>query len=324
MLGARPVLWGLYFVAAVAGASEDGRAWIPETAGNLITTAPNALVEVAESAPSLQQPVATVGNATITREDLWNWVRANPQYLSVFGSQWGQSVALTGLIEDRLLRHAAIAAFPAKDDMPANIAQARAVRQYKKKYLTPDPKGATTGALQTYYEKNRDHFGIPPMVRVRELFFPAVDEASMNEAWVQGDVVHKKIIGGQSIESFADRFAPDYPSQKKGGDRGYISLTDRPELARVTASMDLGDISEPVQLPTGVAIIQLLGRRDAVPAAYEDVQDIVRRHFIRAEQQSLKREFFTSESKRQGVRILLPEYRQAWPEERLSSSMESL
>jgi hypothetical protein len=281
-------------------------------------------VNPGDGRPGATEPIAKVGDVTLTREDLWDWVRANPHYLSTFGSAWGQTLALAGLIQDQLLGDAALEAFPSEANQPKAVAKRRAVTQFKKTRLTPAEGSATPEALREHYEEHRDRFGIPPMIRVRELFFPAIDGTSLSAARTEAASVHAKIAAGAAMESFAQRFAPDYPSQRKGGDRGYRALTQRPELERVTASMEIGDISEPIQLPTGFAIIQLLGRREAVPADYKDVKDAVRSHFLMSEQRSLEREFYRAEGKKREVSILVPEYEQAWTDEAIFSREEGL
>ncbi len=273
---------------------------------------------------SADTPIASIGQTSVTREELWDWVRANPRYLSVFGAQWGQSAALTGLIKDRLLLDAALNAFPAKPDEPPLVAQRRALSQYRAAHLSPKPEIATPDALRGHYERNLDRFGIPPMIRVRELFFPAVDDASLAAARTEANAVYDEIKAGAAMEDFAERFAPDYPSKRNGGDRGYRAATRRPQLQRVTESLEVGQVAPPIELPTGVAIIQLLGRQDGVPASFDDVQDAVRQHFLATKRSDLETNFYRAEGKRRGITILAPEYKQAWTDTALASDNEGL
>ena len=171
----------------------------------------------------------------------------------------------------------------------------------------------TDDQLQAFYESHRAQFGIPPMARIRELFFPhppiGVSEDARATAWA----VYEQLRNGASIEDLAAEHGADEVSRRAGGDRGFISLVERPQLAEITADMAPGAFSEPVELTTGYSIVQLVDRRDGIAAPFDAVRDAVERALVAEREGDLIADFLTAQTRARGVEILMPEYAAAWP-----------
>lgn len=320
-------LLGLSHAAACAALSAEADRHTPAAASATDGSGP-AMTEKPEGAAGTDEtgaedprhrPVARVGDETIRLSDLFYWVRKHPNELQSFGVQWGRDVVLGRIIRSTLLAAAATEHF-ADDPAHSGESVAKLVNRYRARFLTP-PADVGDDELRTFYEAHIDDFGIPPMVRVRELFFPKttdgvegkISDASVAAARSQAEAVYRELQAGAPFEQFAAEFAPDEPTRALGGDRGFLSLPERPMLAQVTADMSPGDISEPVELDSGFTIVKLLDRRAGVPAPFEEVRGLVARRVLERRRDALVADFFERESERRGVEILLPKFAGAWP-----------
>jgi parvulin-like peptidyl-prolyl isomerase len=258
-----------------------------------------------------QRVVARVGGDPIRLEDLLDWARENPLAFNTFGSQWGRNAVLHQLIKHALLSAAAEAAF-AEDPDAKGLSEGALQARYQRRFLTPSPV-VTEDELRAFYTQHQARFGIPPMVRTRELFFqkPAIGAAGDPRA--QAWSVYEQLLAGASIEEFAAQYAPDQASRRAGGDRGFLSVNERPQLGELTETMAVGDISEPFELTTGFSIVQLLDWRSGVAAPFDAVRDDVERALMAEREGDLIADFLTAQAREVGVEILLPEYADAWP-----------
>ena len=237
--------------------------------------------------------IARVGDRSLTFEDLWEWVRSNPNLLASFGVQAGKTAALHSLINATLAEEAARQAFPdlMNSGDPAQRQQAF-LKLRRERVPVPSPNDLTREQLKAYYDDHIDAFGIPPMARTRELFFQAARDGSLAEARRKAQEVYEKLEDGVPLAQFAPEHAPDFPSKQAGGDMGFRPLLGRPKLTEVVDSLEPNQISEPVDLGTGIAIVQLLDRRNAVPAPFEAVLPSVRQSLIAAKRAAAEATLF--------------------------------
>ena len=301
------ILWG---APLIAGAQVVEPA--PGTAAALAATGllPDERLDADPNAPQ-HRPVARIGQALIRYSDLWYWVRKNPNSLTTFGSQAGRDTVLNTLIKGQLLGAAADERFagdPAEMAKPA----AEKIRSFRRRYLAT-PSDISDAERHAYYDHHVAELGIPPMLRIRELFFPTSANGSPQAARAQAAAVQAELKAGASFEGLAAKYAPDYPSKLAGGDRGFLSIVDRPLLGDLTATMAPGDISDPVELPEGFSILQFIDRRAAVPATFDEVDAEIKRRVLAEREAALLDQFYLAEARKRGVEILVPDFANAWP-----------
>jgi foldase protein PrsA len=310
----------LLFIGATAHAADaapdaalSADAGAAAVSGARFETADGSAAEDIPSNVAVNDPgrvVARVGNDTIRQEDLLDWVRANPKAYSTFGAQWGRIAVLHEVIKESLLNAAAEDAF-ADDPDAQDLSETALQLRYRRKFLTPS-RTVTEQELRAFYEQNRARFGIPPMVRVRELFFPKPPVGDADPTRATAWSVYEQLQSGASIADFVKDHAVDYPSRQAGGDRGYLSVVERPQLGQLAETMAAGDISEPIELDSGFSIVQLLDRRSGVAAPFEAVRSAVERALIMEREGDLIADFLATQARDRGVEILLPEYADAW------------
>ncbi|TGB05301.1 peptidylprolyl isomerase [Halobacillus salinus] len=94
--------------------------------------------------------------------------------------------------------------------------------------------------------------------------------------------VKQKLKDGESFDDLASEYSQD-GSAKQGGKLGYIGLGKTvPEFEKAAYSLDVGEVSEPVQTQYGFHIIKVTDKRDVEDVEpYEDVKDDIKRTLTR-------------------------------------------
>jgi parvulin-like peptidyl-prolyl isomerase len=136
----------------------------------------------------------------------------------------------------------------------------------------PEPSEA---AAREYYDKHKDLFVEPEQVKMSVILLK-VDPSSRQEVWngahAEAKAVHKKLVGGADFGELARLHSGDR-SAARGGEMEYVHRGMLPEaLHGAVDKMVPGNISEPVQLLEGVAILRLDGRKPAAQRAFEQVK----------------------------------------------------
>ncbi|MCH5376453.1 MAG: peptidyl-prolyl cis-trans isomerase [Planctomycetes bacterium] len=296
----------------LAAESESQRDAAAGAAAAAVEQMPTAPEERDNPAQQGDLAVARVGDQTIYLSDLFAWTRRNPNYLKDFGTQRGRNVVLHQLIKSTLLAGAASEYF-ADDPELADKTLSEKVTRYKIRFLTPKSEPSDED-LRSHYAKHIDEFGIPPMVRIRELFVVKAPDESVEATRERAAQLEQKLQQGKPFEDLAAQYAPDYPSQLAGGDRGFLSILERPQLGELTAQMSPGEISKPVELTDGFSIVQFVDRRAAVPADFDQIRKAVAGSLMAERQSEMLAAFYKKEASRRGVTILESTFDDAWRE----------
>ena len=137
----------------------------------------------------------------------------------------------------------------------------------------PVPSEAATRA---YFDKHPDLFVEPEQVKLSVILLkvdPSSPQAVWNSAHSEAKVLHKKLQGGADFAALARLHSGDR-SASQGGEMDYSHRGMLPEaLHGVVDKLKPRQISEPVQLLEGVAILRLEDRRAAKPRSFEQVRD---------------------------------------------------
>jgi len=120
------------------------------------------------------------------------------------------------------------------------------------------------GDLQRYYAANQDHYRLPERVKVRHILIstpPAgadgkVDQKAMDEARAKAADVLKQVKAGGNFAELAKKYSQD-TTAVSGGELGWVLRGNTAaEFEKVAFAQSPGQISDLVQTPFGVHIIQ--------------------------------------------------------------------
>ncbi|MDR5693873.1 MAG: peptidylprolyl isomerase [Armatimonadota bacterium] len=123
--------------------------------------------------------------------------------------------------------------------------------------------------MQEYFTKHRGELGEPEQVHVRHILVRTEAEAK---------VVEGKLQRGEDFATLARQHSIDLDTREKGGDLGFITRGQYEEaFTKVAFGLPAGQIGGPVKTSQGYHLIQVLERKPARPAVYEEVKERIER-----------------------------------------------
>jgi parvulin-like peptidyl-prolyl isomerase len=136
----------------------------------------------------------------------------------------------------------------------------------------PDP---AEGMLRAYYDTHQELFVEPEQVKLSVILLkvdPTSTQAVWNSALAEGKALHKKLVAGADFAELAKLHSGDR-SAARGGMMDYTHRGMLPEaLHSVVDKLQAQQLSEPVQVLEGVAILRLEDRRTAQQRGFEQVR----------------------------------------------------
>lgn len=122
------------------------------------------------------------------------------------------------------------------------------------------PVPPTEREMQAYFRENKDRLGRrPATISFRQIVIaPKPDSAARARAWVLADSIARAIRGGADFATAARRFSQDPGSREQGGDLNWFRRGQMvPEFERVAFALRPGVVSDPVESPFGMHVIQV-------------------------------------------------------------------
>ncbi|MBL8332040.1 MAG: peptidyl-prolyl cis-trans isomerase [Rubrivivax sp.] len=138
--------------------------------------------------------------------------------------------------------------------------------------LVPEPAEPVARA---FYEQNKALFVEPEQVKLSVILLK-VDPSSRQSVWTgameEAKALHKRLAAGADFKEAA-RLRSGDRSAANGGEMDYTHRGMLPEAVHgVVDKMQPGQMSEPVQLLEGIAILRLEGRKPATQRSFEQVK----------------------------------------------------
>lgn len=120
----------------------------------------------------------------------------------------------------------------------------------------------TDEEIETYFEENKEAFNVEEQVEARHILVE--DEKTANE-------IVQKLEDGEDFAELAKEYSTDEGSGALGGDLGFFTRGRMvPEFEEKAFSLKVGEISEPVKSEYGYHIIEVLDKKEAKDAVFED------------------------------------------------------
>jgi peptidyl-prolyl cis-trans isomerase C len=214
--------------------------------------------------------LAKVDNVVITEKDLKQRIELLPERSR---RNIDKEKLLDKLIDEELLvREAKKLNFHKKEDYKSRIdsIERELLVDFYLRQLLKDNN--TEANQKNYYEKNKEKYKNPEMVRISVIRLPSEEEAKN---------IIKKAEEGQDFAELARKYSKG-PASEKGGDYGFRSRRSlQKELADVAFSMKKGEIKGPIKTQDGYYVINLTDRKEEGIAKFEDVKAMVANEYAR-------------------------------------------
>ncbi|MED4164638.1 peptidylprolyl isomerase [Halalkalibacterium halodurans] len=126
----------------------------------------------------------------------------------------------------------------------------------------------TEDEMETYFDENKDSFAQQEQVQASHILVE--EEATALE-------VLEKLEAGEGFNELAQEYSIDEYTAEIGGDLGLFGRGAMLEEFEDTAfSMDIGQISDPIETEYGFHIIKLVDKVEAIETTYEEVKEEIR------------------------------------------------
>ncbi len=138
-------------------------------------------------------------------------------------------------------------------------------RNMRDAYFETEIRNRITDAqIRQYYEQQIKNFPDGLKMRVSQIVLKSKDKAK---------TVFELIVHDGNFVDLARQYSVDKYSASKGGDLGYIGSGHlAPQLAKIAASLPIGEASEPIETSSGWYILKVRDMRKTKVPAFEDVK----------------------------------------------------
>ncbi|SFS35403.1 peptidylprolyl isomerase [Paenibacillus sp. 453mf] len=144
--------------------------------------------------------------------------------------------------------------------------------QVKMRKILEPQTDVTDEEISTYYEENKASFATPEQVRASHILVETKEEA---------DAIKKELDGGADFATLATEKSTDTASAANGGDLGFFGEEDMLEpFSKAAFSMQVDEISDPVQSDYGYHIIMKTDHKEATNPTLEDKKEEIRKILV--------------------------------------------
>lgn len=131
-----------------------------------------------------------------------------------------------------------------------------------------------------YYEKHRDEFKTPEMVRVRHILVRADKKASeeaKKKAREKAEDLLRKVRAGEDFAKLASESSEDAGTKSRGGDLGFLRRGRMgPDFEKAAFSLKPGEVSDLVETQYGFHIIKSEEKKESLAEPYDKVRERAR------------------------------------------------
>lgn len=119
---------------------------------------------------------------------------------------------------------------------------------------------------QEYYQSHISRYWIPEKVHVQEILVRTRQEA---------ESIRSRLKQGDDFSELARRYSLRSSATENGGDLGFIVWGQYGDVSKTAFELDVGEVSEPIELDAGYSIIKLLGKQKQRAMTYDEARDEV-------------------------------------------------
>jgi peptidyl-prolyl cis-trans isomerase SurA len=140
----------------------------------------------------------------------------------------------------------------------------------------------TEDEIKQYYDENYAGPAGGKQIHIAHILITIDSPEEKEKALELAQEVSEKAKSGEDFGELAKKYSKDTVSAEKGGDLGYLDKGDLvPELEEVIQAMPVGEVSDPIESPSGYHIIKVLDTRALDESSLEDAREEIRQKLYR-------------------------------------------
>lgn len=141
-------------------------------------------------------------------------------------------------------------------------------------------------AMEAYYDKHREQFVTHETLHLAAIILPMTNTSDRQEKQrLQSQItdIHRRLSAGEDFGELAGRFSQG-PGAREGGDLGLFKTSQLNKgLLEAVERLQPGQISTPIETPSGFQILKLIDRQPGDTKTYEDAKDAIYSELYREE-----------------------------------------
>lgn len=201
-------------------------------------------------------------------------------------AQQARNLKVAGLeekVNNRIagLRHAQPALFAEKpeEEIRELLSEEFRVEAYLQAQGVADPE-ILEAEIRAFYDKGQESFRREEAAHLRHISIQLPADASTAKKTAARETLQQarqRILAGATFKSAGEEIlrAPEASQD----DLGFLTSRDMPEaIAKAAFALDPGKISEVIDTPSGVHLVEVLARKPAGVVPYEEVKDFIRKY----------------------------------------------
>lgn len=175
---------------------------------------------------------------------------------------------------------------------------------------TVDEKISVTDAeVKKFYDQNIDRFTTPEQFRISRILIatePSMSVEEQKNAREKAKALRKQIADGTAgFDAIARKYS-NCPSNKLGGDLGYLARKDMPAaFAQIVFALKTGELSEVVETKAGFEIVRIRDRRASVTKPYAEAKPQIEEYLRKEKTDAAMRKLLEELRKKGHVEVFL-------------------
>jgi len=167
--------------------------------------------------------------------------------------------------------------------------------------------------MREHYREHADEFREPALVKARHILLDPRDAAGPEAAMAHAHELRTAIAGGADFARIAmkysrDKFAPDGGLMRDAAGSEFFGRgTFLAQVEAAAFSLEPGRLSEVVESPAGLHIVQVLDRRGGAVKPFAQVQDEIRVKLATAERERRAQEIYERLRRGASVKVFAKE-----------------
>lgn len=237
--------------------------------------------------------LAKVDDVVITVGDFQNRINQQSPYVRArYTSLERKKEFLDNLVRFEVLAHEAqVRGLQNDEEVVRTMKQVMIQKLMKEQFdASGKPDDVSDAEAQTYYNAHPEEYNKPEEVRVADILVK--DEKAARKVIADPRV---KGVDNAGFRALVAEYSQDAATKDRGGDLRYFDRATKDFPAEIVSAafalQNLGDVSEPVRVGSGLHVIKLIGRRKALVRSFDEVKAQIKSRLYRDKRQQAMEDF---------------------------------